>query len=139
MTVIQQLNDVAENFVNIVTDIEKSIDSADWDNAKKELAHSILLRIPLPSNWFITTKNGIRYLKELEVKRDIYTILPSIKQNGSDESKIWLPSDTISFVKEYLETLLSEMSKYSKVITFEYSGHDATEFPKVTFYIRWDF
>lgn len=140
MSVLKQLSDVVENFVSTVEEIERAIDNTDWDYYRKQQAHSILIRLPAQeeiSNRIVTWRGGA-YLKEIKIKFNVLDILEHTNHN-EDKTKIYLQNDSIDFASGYVKELLSDMNKYSKIITFRLSGWDATKFPYITYNIFWEF
>lgn len=140
MTVLEQLSKIVKNFESTVEEIEKAIDDADWKDYRKQLAHRILIQLPALdqiSKCLVTFQCGA-YLKELKIKINVLDIVKNTEHN-QEQARIWLPSDEIQFAKKYVEELLNDMSKFSKIITFSYSGHDTTKFPDISFDIRWEF
>lgn len=140
MTVIEQLSEIVKNFESTVEEIEKAIDNADWKDYRKQLAHRVLMQLPAPDQISkrIVTFSGVAYLNELKIKINVLNIVKNTEHNQEKE-RIWLQSDEIQFAQKYVEELLNDMNKFSKIITFEYAGQDPTKFPDICCYIRWKF
>lgn len=135
-SIMQQLTDVVKNFYSIVESIEKGIDSTDWNSYRKSLAHSILLRLPTPNeiSTQLVTTSSVAFLNELKIRVDVLNIFKTAECEKENQ-KIFTTNDYIEYAATYVEDLLSDMNAFSQMITFKFSGYDATHSPTITYYI----